>query len=156
MVTTSEGKVVIGVRFEKVMGRHDPLEPVVASCERIPLEDDVEDELAEGHREDRKVDAPQAHAEEAEDSGRRTGRNHRRGEADKKRPVGLHHQQPRRIRAHAVVGGVAEAQLSHVAEDQVEAHGEQAEDQYLREYVHPELACKDGDQDGRDKRPCHG
>src|SRR4029450_11232798 len=73
--------------------------------------------------------------------------------------LGLGEQQARAIGAQAVVRGVAERQEAGVAVEQVEAHGEQAEDQHLRGQGlvgHEERKDREEEREGEDRGARHG
>ncbi len=76
-----EGKVVVRVGGKEPHRRIDPLEAVISSREGVPLEDDEEHELTEGHGEDGKIDPSESHAEKPEDEGGNPGGHHRNREA---------------------------------------------------------------------------
>src|ERR1700720_1914276 len=123
-------RVAPGPEAQRELG--DAAQPIVAAGYVGQVEADEVEELGEGQGQHREVDAAPAQAEEADDEAAHAGEEEPRAEPEPERA----HVQPGErdaaaVGAEAVVGGVAEGEQAGVAVEQVEAHGQQAEDQHL-------------------------
>src|SRR5439155_10839235 len=110
----------------------DAAQPVVAARPVGQVEGDEVEELGEGQRQHGEVDAAALQAEEADDGATGGGEEQARPEARPQRAyLQLGERDAGAVGAEAVVGGVPEGEQARVAVEQVEAEGEEAEDQHL-------------------------
>src|SRR6266496_3577199 len=102
--------------------------PLLAARHLVPLEADGPDDLGEGQSQHGEVDPREAHAEEAEDEGEESGHEAPRGKGEQERDAGRLHENAGRVGADAEVGRVAEGHEPGVANEKVEAGGEERPD----------------------------
>src|SRR5262249_44364398 len=111
----------------------DAAQAVVTAREIRQVEGDEVEQLGEGEREHREVDAAAAEREEADDRAARARGRDADGQGQPHRgPAELRERDPRPVGAEAEVGGVAERQEAGVAVEQVEADREETIDEHLR------------------------
>ncbi len=135
---SSDQADVIELRLVGEIDRRDELaalvdgEPVVAAVARQPG-DDVIGHLREGERDHDEIDAARAQRQRADHQRkqRRSGKRHR--PLHEAGDDALMREDADGIAADAEIGGVAEAHHAAVAEDEVEAHRGEREDQDARE-----------------------
>src|SRR6185312_2786330 len=114
--------------------------------EPVPVQDDESSELREGERHDREIQFPQleAKADRADhDRDQRDEHDADKG-AEPERDSPVRHRQIRRVRGQAERGGVEQRQLAGEAEDEVEADGEDAEDEREDQDRQDDVAVHDG------------
>src|SRR6266581_993966 len=124
--------------------------PLLAAGDFVPLEADRPDDLREGQREHREVDAREAHAEEAEDEREGAGQHAGRGKGEEKRHAGLLHEDAGGVGADAEVGGVAEGDEAGVADQEIEADREEAHDDHVGRDERVEARAERGDEERGD------
>ena len=104
----------------------------VVAAELLLADGEVEEHLRERERQHDEVDAARAHAERADDEREKARTEHRGAEVHEAVRDAAQHQRADNVGAGAEIGGVAEAQQAAVAQDEVEADGEDAEDGHPR------------------------
>src|SRR6266849_2241584 len=152
-----EGEVVEGQRAldadlpaEEVHGQlRNAAQSVVAARQVGQVKGDEVQELGEGEREHGEVNAAAPQTKEADDHAAQDGEQRPRGESEPERAqLELGERDARAVGAEAVVGGVAEGQEPRVAEEEIEAQREEAEDQHLRgERLVGDQEREDGEED---------
>src|SRR5205809_2350603 len=158
-----EGEVVEGERGvqrdrdpRQPERRHvDPPEPVVAARPIGQMEADEIQELGEGERQHREVDAAPPQAEEADRRPAEDREPEPRPEREPERAhLELGERDARAVGAEPPVGRVAEGEKPRVAVEEVEAQGEEAVDQDLRRerlVRHDEREHCEDDDEGDDR-----
>src|SRR6266849_6277783 len=128
--------------------QRDAAQPVVAARQVGGVKGDEVEHLCEGECEHREIDTAPAQAEEPHQGAS----HHRRPEAEaegdpQRRHLELGQGDAGSVRAEPLVGGVTEREEPGVAIEEVEAEGEEAEDQYLRrERLVGDEKRKDGEE----------
>src|SRR5262252_891621 len=115
----------------------DPAEVGVGNLRRalltsrylVPLQAHRPHDLGKGQGEHGEVDAGEAHAEETEHEGEEGGEEAAQRKGEQEGQAGLLHEDARGVRADAEVRGVAEGDEAGVADEEVEAGGEQRPDE---------------------------
>src|SRR5215471_11666437 len=113
------------------IGVGDLRHALLAARHLVPLEADGPDDLREGERQHREVDAGQAHAEEAEHQRGEPGHDGGRGQRDHERRAHLLHEDAGGVGADAEVRGVAEGDEARVSHEEVEAGREECPDHHV-------------------------
>src|SRR5262249_3315336 len=114
-------------------GHREPVDPVRASRERRPVQREHPEQLPERERQHQEVDAARAHGEEPREerhAGRRRECNRELSECVRRGVLG---EQPCGVPADAEVAGLAERRKPRISEQQVDARGEEPEDEDLGE-----------------------
>src|SRR5439155_10545271 len=143
-------------------GSRNPGQSVVAAREPPPAEREAPQDLRERERDHEEIGSLGAQREQPEQRRGDRGHDQAREEVEPEVVAHAQRQQPDGVGAHAEIGGVAERRQAGIAEDQVQAHREDREDQHLGEQ--PELVRRererqdDEDERARDDgdRPRHG
>src|SRR5205809_871183 len=121
------------------------------------MERDEVEELREGQRQHREVDAAAAQREEADEGAPQQRETDAGAERQPQRAdLQLGQRDAGAVRAEAPVGGVAEGEQSRVAVEQVEAEGQQPVDQHLggqRLVGHDERKDPEDDEEGEHRMP---
>ena len=123
---------VVGPRLSNGGGGQTPTRPLQPPVKLVPLEHDRPDDLREGERQHREVDAGEPHREPAEQQ--RAERARASGAATSASSIGSReplHQQRRAVGAEAEIGGMAERMHAARPHDEVQAGGEQHRDQHV-------------------------
>ena len=119
-------------RRRRERGRPDAEHAVVAAGHGDPLEDDRPHDLGEGERQHGEVDAGQRHGEPADERRADHGEQRPGRQGEQHRQPGPFGRQRRPVGAEPEGGGVAERGEAADAHHQVQAGGEEDEDQDLR------------------------
>src|SRR6266498_2249762 len=110
------------------VGVGDLRHALLAPRDLVPLEAYRPDDLGEGEGQHGEVDPRQPHAKKAEDEGEQPGDDSRGGEGEEKRYTDLLHEDARGVGADAEVRRVPEGDEAGVADEEVEAGGEERPD----------------------------
>ena len=129
-----------------------PTRPLLPPVTRVPLEHDRPDDLREGERQHRQVDAREADAEPAEDERAERGEQRREHERRLHRQPERLEAERRAVGAEAEVGGVAERMHSRRAHQEVQAGGEQDGDQDV-DHQHDRVRRRAGEEARRARAP---
>ena len=137
---------------EEVDGRHvDAAQAVLAAGQGHPLEDDVVDDLRQGERHHREVDAARARGEPADHRCRKAGDDDAERQSREPGHAELDDRHAAAIGAEPEQGRVPEGEHAGIAVDEVEAHGEQPED----EDVHGERLVRREPREHRQEQDRH-
>ena len=141
-------------------GRGAQDDAVVAAGQRIPPVGETPHALSERERDHQEIDAGRADREQAEERRQRRAEHNARA-----RPRARNRAQAElvargqdrgEIRAHAEIGGLAERRQAGVAEQDIQAHHQDGENQRARdEQDHERVGVRNDDRDG-DQRREHG
>ena len=107
----------------------DAAQPVLAAGQSFGLVEDEIDALGQGQRHHGEVDAAGADGHPADDQAEQCGQHNTCRNCQVPRPGVMHHDDAGAIAAHPKESGMAEREHAGVAEQQVESHCVQAEDQ---------------------------
>ena len=129
----------------------DPGDAVVAHGHAHPAERESPDHHAEGERDHEEVDAHRADGDEAEYRRDRGSGEDRRQKAHPEGGLAARGEDRDRIGGDAEIGGMPERGEARVAEEQIEAHREDGEDEDLGEQGE-----RVGRQEGRDGKEQRG
>ncbi len=130
----SERHQVVDGLVARPIRRPDAEQAVVAAGDRAPLECHRPDDLGEGERQHRQIDAGKADAEPAEQAADKRGGERRREETGRHRRRLVFDQQGGRVGAETEIGGMAEGCHTAGSHDEMQRGGEQRQDGKLGEH----------------------
>src|SRR5439155_1866790 len=116
---------------QRQIGPRDAREPIVAARERAPPEGDAPQDLAERKRDHQEVASAGPEREESEERAHAGRHQEPRREIEPEVVGDPKRQETDRVRGDTEISGVAERRQPGVAQEEIEAHREDAEDEHL-------------------------